>query len=85
MVLVRTKIQRWGNSLAIRLTGPARSIPNFVEDMPVNLEVSEDVVQIIPQKKAKKLLFTEANLLENLSPLLAHADELINPLPSELP
>jgi antitoxin MazE len=77
-VKIQTTIQKWGNSLAIRITGPLRTIPHFSANMPVEIEVSESGLTIHPLtlKKRKLLLFTEAQLLEGLTPKKAHADEI---------
>lgn len=82
---MQAKIQRWGNSLAIRLTGMARTIPHFSENMPVDIEISEAGIQIRPGKKVlKKLPFTEAELLEGMTPYLAHIDALAAPISKEI-
>ena len=52
--------------------------------MVFRLEVSEEGVQIQSEKKNKKLVFSEESLLQHMSPFLAHADELVDPLESEL-
>ncbi len=84
MIHMRTKVQCWGNSLAIRLTGAARTVPHFAENMFVDLEISEEGIHIRPEKKAlKRLPLTEAQLLEGMTPALAHADELICPIQQE--
>ena len=36
---IQSTIQKWGNSLAIRITGPLKTIPHFTADMPVEIEV----------------------------------------------
>lgn len=75
---VQTTIQRWGNSLAIRITGPLKTIPHFSENMPVEVEVNEEgiTVQPIKKKKGKLFLFKEAQLLKGLTAKKAHADEV---------
>jgi antitoxin MazE len=84
VMYMQTKIQRWGNSLAIRLTGPARTVPHFSENMPVSIEISEEGITIRPIKKVSKYIpFTEAALLKGMTPALAHADDLANPTTEE--
>lgn len=84
MMHMQAKIQRWGNSLAIRLTGSARTIPHFTENMPVDIEISETGIHIRPGKVLfKKLPFSETDLLANITPALAHADALASPSPKE--
>lgn len=77
---IQTTIQKWGNSLAIRITGPIKAIPHFTANMPIEIEVSKKgliIHPIAPQKK-KKLIFTEAQLLKGLTPKKAHADEIVD-------
>jgi len=80
-MLVHAQIQKWGNSLALRITGPVRKIPNFKEGMEVIVLVSEDGIQVQPavrNRRQLKLPYTEAELLKGLTPHKAHADELAN-------
>lgn len=74
---VQSTIQKWGNSLAIRITGPVKTIPHFVANMPVEIDVRENGLTVRPiLLKKKKLLFSEAQLLEGLTAKKAHADEV---------
>ena len=74
---VQATIQKWGNSLAIRLTGLLRSIPHFEENMVVNIDIDESGIAVHPTKsKFKKLIFKEKDLLKGLTFQKAHADEL---------
>jgi len=76
---IHTTIQKWGNSLAIRITGPLKTIPHFVANMPVEIEVSKKGLTIHPiSQKKKRLLFNETQLLKGLTPKKAHADEIAN-------
>jgi len=76
---VQTTIQKWGNSLAIRITGPLKTIPRFTANMPVEVNVDKKGLTIHPLSEKKKLfLFNEAQLLENLTRKNIHADELAN-------
>lgn len=75
----QSKILKWGNSLALRLSGPLRDIPHFQANMLVDIEVNEKGITVHPVKKRKshKLLpFTEAELLKGLTPRKAHSDLL---------
>lgn len=85
-MLVHAHIQKWGNSLALRITGPARAIPGFKEGMEVNIEVSEQGIKVRPvqPKKRLKLTYTEADFLKGLTPQKAHADELADFLSDEM-
>ncbi|MFM8454702.1 MAG: transcriptional regulator [Gammaproteobacteria bacterium] len=79
---VSTKIQKWGNGLALRISGLMRDIPHFNEGTPVEIEISEDgfvVKKVVPKKRIKKKLklpYSEKKLLEDLEPYRAHVDLL---------
>ena len=77
---IQTTIQKWGNSLAIRITGPLKTIPHFTANMPIEIEVNEQGLTIHPiiPKKIKVLLFNEAQLLKGLTAKKAHADEIMD-------
>lgn len=77
-MLIHAHIQKWGNSLALRITGPARAIPGFKEGMEVNIEVSEQGIKVRPvqHKRRLKLPYSEADLLKGLTPHKAHTDEV---------
>jgi antitoxin MazE len=76
---VHTTIQKWGNSLAIRITGPLKTIPHFSANMPIEIEVTENGLTIQPiTKKRKVLLFNEKQLLKGLTANTAHADEIVD-------
>ena len=76
---IQTTIQKWGNSLALRITGPLKTIPHFTANMPVEIEVSEKGFTVHPlTKKRKALIFSEAQLLRGLTAKKAHADEIID-------
>jgi antitoxin MazE len=75
---IESNIQRWGNSLAVRLSGMARTVPKFEEGMPITIEILDDGIyirKVTPKPAIAWLLFTEAELLSGLTPYLAHADE----------
>ncbi|WP_350304841.1 AbrB/MazE/SpoVT family DNA-binding domain-containing protein [Photorhabdus viridis] len=69
-------LQKWGNSIALRLSGNLKTIPNFEAGDAVDIEISEQGLVI--QKAVKKRL-TESDLLNGLSAYTAHADELATP------
>ena len=78
---VHARIQKWGNSLALRVCGPMRDIPHFKEGTSVDVEItSEGFVVKKSNKKISVLPFSERQLLEGLNPKLAHADLLATPL-----
>jgi antitoxin MazE len=70
-------IQKWGNGLALRVSGIMRDIPHFKEGMRVMVDVTEDgfvVKKLAPSKK--KLPFSEKELLKDLTAYTSHADEM---------
>lgn len=75
---IHTTIQKWGNSLAIRITGPLKTIPRFSANMPIEIEVNKSGLTIHPfiSQKRKLLLFKEAQLLKGLNSKKVHADEV---------
>ncbi len=74
---IQTTIQKWGNSLAIRITGPLKSIPHFTENMLVEIDVNKNGLTIHPViKKRKRHLLKESQLLDGLTAKTAHADEV---------
>ena len=76
---IHTTIQKWGNSLAIRITGPLRTIPHFTANMPIEIDVDEKGLTIYPRLQKRKLLvFKEAQLLKDLTAKKAHADEIVD-------
>lgn len=84
-MMIQTKIQRWGNGLALRLGGALREIPHFKEGMPVKIEVTEEGITV------KKLLpntslfpYSEVEILNNLTFDTAHGDLLATPLSFEV-
>ncbi|CNK48585.1 TPA: transcriptional regulator [Yersinia enterocolitica] len=74
-------LQKWGNSVALRLSGNLKTIPNFEVGDTVDIDISEQGLVI--QKVVKKPL-TEESLLAGLSAYTAHADELTHPMEREL-
>lgn len=78
------KIQKWGNGLALRISGMMREIPHLKEGSKVDIEVTEDGFTVIKSKKTNRLPYKEAELLKGLSPEKAHADLLALPLPHEI-
>ena len=53
---IQTTIQKWGNSLAIRITGPLKTIPHFTANMAVEIDVNERGLTVYPVARKKKLL-----------------------------
>lgn len=63
-----------------------RDVPHFKEGTLVEVEVSEDgfLVRKSQPKQEKCFPFSEAQLLEDITPDLAHADLLAKPTPKEM-
>ena len=83
---VQAKIQKWGNGLALRVSGSMRDIPHLKEGTEVEVEVTEEgfsVKKCIPKKK-QIFPYSEAQLLNNITREQAHADLLASPLPNEI-
>lgn len=77
--IVHTKIQKWGNGLALRVAGLMRDIPKFEKNTDVDVEVFEDgftVRKAKPGKKGFVFPVKEKELLKDLTPETAHADSL---------
>ena len=77
---VESEIKKWGNSLALRVTGVMAELPNFKAGTRVIVEVSEEgiiVKPVTPQINERPFLpYSEKSLLEGLSPETAHGDAL---------
>ena len=76
---VQSEIKKWGNSLALRITGAMADVPQFSDGTKVIIEVNKDSLVIKRATKPKrklKLPYTEKELLEGMTPYTAHADEL---------
>jgi len=83
---VQSKVQKWGNGLAIRIAGLMRDIPHFEEGTPIEIEIFEDRLEIRKLRSAGrclKLPFSEAELLKEMTSETAHVDLLATPLKSE--
>ena len=76
---VETEIKKWGNSLALRVSGIMAEMPGFKAGSRVQVEVSEDGLVITPIKDSvsePSLPYTEKELLAGLNQSTAHGDEL---------
>lgn len=85
-MIIHTKIQKWGNGLALRVSGSMRDIPHFEEGTEVEVEIFEEGFSVKKSSlKLNKLFpYTESQLLEGLTRETSHADALANPLSNEL-
>ena len=73
----KATIRKWGNSLALRLSGAMATVPKFTENMDVMVDISESklVIKPIVSESKMKLPYTEMDLLKGLDAKTAHADE----------
>ncbi|EPP0307338.1 AbrB/MazE/SpoVT family DNA-binding domain-containing protein [Escherichia coli] len=80
---MRTQVvlQKWGNSIALRLTGNLKTVPGFSVGDIVNVEISEKGLFV--EKPARRRL-SEAELLAGIKPVTAHADEIATPFNEEV-
>ena len=80
------KIQKWGNGLALRISGLIRDIPHFEDGTKVEVDIFEDgfTVKKCKPTKTNAFPFSEEQLLADITPDLAHADLLAQPLAREL-
>jgi len=63
----QTKINMWGNSLAIRITSAMANAAHLHKGSEVSIEASEEGIYIIPLHKKSRLKFSEAELLADIS------------------
>lgn len=71
-------IQKWGNGLALRVSGIMRDIPHFTAGTQVIVDVTEDgfTVKKVKPSPEKRLHFSEKELLKDITPFSIHADEI---------
>ena len=78
---VETEIKKWGNSLALRVTGVMATLPEFKVGTRVVVEVTDEGLVVKPATRKKDRFhfpYTESELLADLTPETVHADELTN-------
>ena len=83
---VETEIKRWGNSLALRVTGAMATLPQFKAGTKVIVDVTKEGFLVKPATRKKdefSFPYTESELLADLTPDKAHVDELANLMASE--
>lgn len=81
---VHSRIQKWGNGLALRISGALREVPHFHEGSEVDIEVTDNgfIVRKLETKlKKTSLPLSETDLLKGLSG--NYNDLLASPLPLE--
>jgi antitoxin MazE len=83
-VQVQAKIQKWGNGLGLRVSGILRDLPHLENGSLVNVRVTTKgfaIEKVVQNKKQVRPVYTEKELLKDLTPHTAHADLLptLNP------
>jgi antitoxin MazE len=81
---VQAKIQKWGNGLAIRVSGLMRDIPNFKEGSLVDIDITPTGFVVKKLVLNNPLRFSESELLNGLTDYSAHADAVPTLLASEI-
>ncbi len=80
----QTKINMWGNSLAIRITSAMANAAHLYKGSEISIEANEKGINIKPIHKKKQLKFTEAELLASLSAESSDEELLATNLNNEL-
>ena len=75
---IETQLKKWGNSLALRVTGVMAELPGFHDGSKVTVEVTEEGFTVRPAKEDRRSLlpYSEEELLADMSLDNSHADEL---------
>jgi len=78
-MIVNTKIQKWGNGLALRVSGLLRDVPHFQSGDEVQIEVNEEGFVVKKVKLQRKALpFSEDEIIKGLNP--DHAELVVSNL-----
>jgi len=80
----QTKINMWGNSLAIRITSAMANAAHLHKGCEISIEANEKGINIKPIHQKKCLKFTEAELLASLSAESSGEELLATNLNNEL-
>ena len=81
---VSAEIKKWGNGLALRLSGPLKDIPGFKEGMAVEIEATEHGLIVSPKKKKCLLPYSEDELIAESRTYEESIDLLAEDLPKEV-
>lgn len=68
---MKTRIQKWGNSLAVRIPRPYAEESNLREDSPVDVQVRNGKLVIVPLPQPE---FSIEALVEQISPQNRHGE-----------
>ncbi|WP_428086955.1 AbrB/MazE/SpoVT family DNA-binding domain-containing protein [Candidatus Thioglobus sp.] len=77
---IESKVQKWGNGLALRMSGALRTVPNFKEGDLLTITINENGFSAIKPTQRK---FTEQELLLDITASNAHVDLVPKLLNSE--
>ena len=69
------RIQPWGNSMGLRITRAVSEAARLEKGALVTMELTDDGL-LIRAKEAPGKVWSEDELLDNMTPYKAHADEL---------
>ncbi|MEE8056716.1 MAG: MazF family transcriptional regulator [Pseudomonadales bacterium] len=84
---INSVISQWGNGLAVRLNSTIIEAAHLAKGSKVSITVDKNGVHIQPfepKKVGLRLPLSEDSLIADITPSLAHADELAQPLASEV-
>jgi len=73
IIILTTKIQKWGNSLALRIPKSYAQEANLEEGASVDIKVEENKI-IISAKKKKKNKYSLEELLSDIKPENLHGE-----------
>lgn len=68
---IESRVQKWGNGLALRMSGALRTIPNLKEGDLLTITINENGFSAVKPSIRK---FTEQDLLSNITPNNAHSE-----------
>ena len=77
---IESRVQKWGNGLALRMSGALRTIPNLKKGDLLTITINENGFSAVKPTNRK---FTEQELLSDITVSNAHADLAPNLLNSE--
>ena len=84
---VDAEIKKWGNGLALRVTGVMAELPKFKAGTKVTVDVSSDGIVVKPAIKKRKALrfpYAESTLLAGMTQEKVHTDALAKLLGTEV-
>ena len=77
---VESEIKKWGNSLALRLTGIMAELPRFKVGTKVIVDVTDEGITVKPataEERGFRFPYSEQELLAGMTSEKAHADETL--------